>query len=89
MSRLYLVLALAVGAVIGAVACLPKPRADLRTAGKSIALGLVGALFGWQMSVVLGANEVGPLAQLFFSVLGAGTLVSIYHVATSERPPLR
>jgi uncharacterized membrane protein YeaQ/YmgE (transglycosylase-associated protein family) len=89
MSRLYLFLVLAVGALIGAVACLPKPRADLRTVGKSIALGLVGALFGWEMSVVLGANDIGPLAQLFFAVLGAGTLVSIYHVATSERTPLR
>jgi uncharacterized membrane protein YeaQ/YmgE (transglycosylase-associated protein family) len=89
MSGLYFVLALVAGAIIGAIACLPEPRTDLRTAVRSILLGLVGAFGGWQMSVVLGENDVGPLAQLFFSVVGAGALVSIYHAAASERPPLR
>jgi uncharacterized membrane protein YeaQ/YmgE (transglycosylase-associated protein family) len=89
MLRLYFVLALAIGAIIGAVACLPEPRTDVRTAALSIVLGLVGAFGGWQMSVALGENDVGPIAQLFFSIVSAGALVSIYHAATSERPPLR
>jgi uncharacterized membrane protein YeaQ/YmgE (transglycosylase-associated protein family) len=83
------VVALVIGAVMGALACLPEPRTDLRTALLSVALGLAGSLFGWEASVLLGAQDVGPFAQLFISAVAAGALVSVYHAATSESPPLR
>jgi uncharacterized membrane protein YeaQ/YmgE (transglycosylase-associated protein family) len=88
-SDVFLVLAALVGAIIGAVACLPRPHAGLRHVLVSIALGLFGSLLGWQASIPIGEDQVGPLAQLFVSVVAAGAIVFVYHAATSERSKLR
>jgi uncharacterized membrane protein YeaQ/YmgE (transglycosylase-associated protein family) len=89
LPRVYFLVALLIGTAMGALACLPEPRTDLPKAVTSIALGFIGSLIGWEASVLLGADDVGPLAQLFVSSVAAGALVSVYQATTSERPPLR
>jgi uncharacterized membrane protein YeaQ/YmgE (transglycosylase-associated protein family) len=85
----YFLFALIIGAAMGALACLPDPQTDLRTAVISVLIGIAGSLFGWEGGALIGADEIGPLAQLFISSVAAGALVSVYHAATSERPRLR
>jgi uncharacterized membrane protein YeaQ/YmgE (transglycosylase-associated protein family) len=85
----YLVLALALGAFVGVVACLPHPPSDVRTTWLSIAIGVAGSFVGWEGSAAIGMGEIGPLAQLFVALVAAGAIVAVYHAATSERTGLR
>lgn len=86
---MYLVIALLLGALVGVVACLPHPPSDLRTTWLSIAIGIAGSLVGWEGSVAIGVDEVGPLGQLFVAFVAAGAIVAVYHAATSERAGLK
>jgi uncharacterized membrane protein YeaQ/YmgE (transglycosylase-associated protein family) len=86
---MYFVVALAIGAFLGVIACLPKPHADARTALVSVTLGLVGSFVGWEASVLLRVDDIGPIAQLFVAFVASGALVSVYHAVTSERAGLR
>ena len=43
---MYFLLALVIGMAVGALACLPEPRTDLRTASISVTLGLIGVALG-------------------------------------------
>jgi uncharacterized membrane protein YeaQ/YmgE (transglycosylase-associated protein family) len=85
----FFAVALAIGALVGIIACIPAPSSDTRTALRSIALGLVGSFVGWEASSWLGMAEVGPIARLFVAFVAAGALVSVYHAAISERAGLR
>jgi uncharacterized membrane protein YeaQ/YmgE (transglycosylase-associated protein family) len=77
-----------VGAAVGALACLPQPHGDARKCVISICLGLVGSFVGWTAGVLIGEEQVGPVAQLFVAAVAAGAFVSVYQAWTSERTPL-
>jgi uncharacterized membrane protein YeaQ/YmgE (transglycosylase-associated protein family) len=84
-----IVLALAVGLLIGWAACLPRPHKPPRGVAISMSIGAAGGLVGWFLDRVLGVAQVGWAAELFFWVLTAAAAVSMYQIATSEQPPLR
>ena len=86
---MYLLLALVIGFAVGLVACLPQPQTDLRGMITSVALGVLGSLLCWKTADVLGFEQMGPVAQLFVSIIGSVAIVSVYHAATSERSRLR
>jgi uncharacterized membrane protein YeaQ/YmgE (transglycosylase-associated protein family) len=84
----FFLVAMVLGVAVGALACLPAPQADLRKWVISIAIGLSGSFVGWTASVLLGVDQVGPIAQLFVAFVAAGALVSVYQAWTSEPTPL-
>ena len=86
---MYLAIALVIGIAFGALSCLPEPVPDLRKSMLSVALGFFGALAGWSLGRAIGADDIGPAAQLFISTVGSMVTVSVFHAATSERSRLK
>jgi uncharacterized membrane protein YeaQ/YmgE (transglycosylase-associated protein family) len=87
--KLVVLIVVVIGLGIGAVLCLPRPRKGPRGCALSLVLGALGAVVGSRFARAIGAGEIGPGAELFFSVVGSVLAVAAYHASTSARSPLR
>src|SRR4051812_43901481 len=85
----YLIASILIGFAIGAVACVPPPRKRMLGKAISVALGVAGAVVGWALGLAMGEGDIGPVAEMFFAVIGASAVVALYQAWTSERPTLR